>query len=341
MPPVLATAPVRIADLGGWTDTWFAEHGRVLSLAVTPRVEVRVEPAPGGRVRISAEDFGDRYVYDGTRAGPHPLIEAAVDEARPAGIGGLDVRVRSAMPPGAGTGTSAAVVVALIGALDCLAGRRRGPLALAAAAHAVEVARLGRQSGIQDQIAAACGGVSFIEMDAYPHATVTPVPLAPRLAASLEQRLVVISLGRAHCSSAVHEAVIAAIGGGGAPARVLDRLRRAADEGRAALLAADLDAFGRALIANTEGQAELHEALVSRDARRIFTLAAAHGASGWKVNGAGGDGGSVTVLLGPEPRARGRFLDALAGERPDGGVIPVRLSPDGMRAAFRDDGAPN
>jgi len=33
---IRAEAPVRICDLGGWTDTWFAEHGAVCSIAVTP-----------------------------------------------------------------------------------------------------------------------------------------------------------------------------------------------------------------------------------------------------------------------------------------------------------------
>ncbi len=30
------TVPIRICDIGGWTDTWFARHGRVLNIAVTP-----------------------------------------------------------------------------------------------------------------------------------------------------------------------------------------------------------------------------------------------------------------------------------------------------------------
>ena len=40
---VHATAPIRACDLGGWTDTWFAGHGAVLNVAVTPLVEVRID----------------------------------------------------------------------------------------------------------------------------------------------------------------------------------------------------------------------------------------------------------------------------------------------------------
>ena len=50
------------------------------------------------------------------------------------------------------------------------------------------------------------------------------------------------------------------------------------------------------MIANTDGQRALHADLVGADARRVIDLAARDGAIGWKVNGAGGDGGSLTVL---------------------------------------------
>jgi D-glycero-alpha-D-manno-heptose-7-phosphate kinase len=73
-------------------------------------------------------------------------------------------------------------------------------------------------------------------------------------------------------------------------------LRVAAVAARDAVLARDLDAFGQAMIANTEAQGSLHRGLVGGDARRVIECAAAQGAIGWKVNGAGGDGGSVTIL---------------------------------------------
>ena len=50
------------------------------------------------------------------------------------------------------------------------------------------------------------------------------------------------------------------------------------------------------MIANTDAQRSLHPELVGVDATRVIEIAAAHRAVGWKVNGAGGDGGSVTIL---------------------------------------------
>ena len=42
-----ASVPVRICDIGGWTDTWFGGPGRVLNVAVTPGVEVSIGATAG------------------------------------------------------------------------------------------------------------------------------------------------------------------------------------------------------------------------------------------------------------------------------------------------------
>jgi D-glycero-alpha-D-manno-heptose-7-phosphate kinase len=238
---------------------------------------------------------------------------------------GLDIAVWSRVPPGSSLGTSASVVVALLAVLEALTPGRRKAGELAAAAHTVETAGVGRQSGVQDHLAAAHGGISWIEVEGYPRATVRRlwdrVPAAARQALAAD--LVVVLLGRGHDSSAVHQQVIAARDGSR-----FDALRAAAERGRAALLAGDLDAFGAALDANTRAQAALHPELVGDRARRAIAVGAAHGLRGAKVNGAGGDGGSVTLLLHPDAD-RGSCADALA----EAGftVLPARLSEWGVR----------
>ena len=59
-----AAAPIRICDNGGWTDTWFAEYGRIFNIGVYPYAEVQMEVFPYGGSRdgttIFAENFGER-----------------------------------------------------------------------------------------------------------------------------------------------------------------------------------------------------------------------------------------------------------------------------------------
>ncbi|HPK71429.1 MAG TPA: hypothetical protein PLN93_05785 [Vicinamibacterales bacterium] len=156
MTAVVASALVRTCGCGGWTGTWFARQGAVFHVAVRPGVTVAVSAGPadagaGRQVTLHAGDFGERYAFaPGARPfGPHPLLEAAIESVgAPAGMT-IDVRVGSAVPHGASTGTSAAVCVALAGALRAPAGASLDPDDVARAAHGVEVERLGGESGQQ------------------------------------------------------------------------------------------------------------------------------------------------------------------------------------------------
>jgi len=112
---------------------------------------------------------------------------------------------------------------------------------------------------------------------------------------------------------------------------VLGKLRKAAYAGKDALYASDLLAFGKSMIANTDAQAELHPALVCQDAKNIIELAKQHGAIGWKVNGAGGEGGSLTILCGPEGEKKRAFINAVHDLNRNFQVIPTYLSRMGLR----------
>jgi D-glycero-alpha-D-manno-heptose-7-phosphate kinase len=99
---------------------------------------------------------------------------------------------------------------------------------------------------------------------------------------------------------------------------------------RDAVLAGDLDRLGRAMTRNTDAQGRLHDALVSAPAEAVIDFAGAHGASGWKINGAGGEGGSVSILCGPDPDGRRDLERAVIAGDPRLQIIPIRLSQDGL-----------
>ena len=320
-----ATAPVRICDIGGWTDTWFGGPGRVVHVAVSPGVEVVVERRAGrGAVVLDVPALGHRYMVvpgETDRRSRHGLLEAAVDAVPPPTDLALDITVRSPIPPGCGVGTSAAVAVALLGALHAVHLESPSPRVVAYEAHRLEVGDLGQESGIQDQVAAAFGGINFIEVDDYPEAAVHRLPDWPELAALCS----LVYLGAAHDSSAVHRQVIDDAGRRGP--EMFAALREAALSARSAVETQDPAALGRAMVANTAAQRALHPALVGPDAERVLADAAEHGALGAKVNGAGGKGGSVTVLH-PTPAARARFVDHLTTTPYR--AIPVELSSQGL-----------
>jgi D-glycero-alpha-D-manno-heptose-7-phosphate kinase len=333
-----AAAPIRVCDVGGWTDTWFAERGTVLNIAVAPYVEVQLtvsrRTAAAPPVILHAENYGDRYaiVPNEPRIARHPILEAAVDVAAiPDGLA-VEISIHSEAPSGCSTGTSAAVTVALLGALDALApGAPRTPLEVARAAHGLEVETLGLQSGVQDQLCSAFGGINRIEITDYPNAVVSPVPVTEPFWWELERRLVLLYLGRSHVSSDVHDKVIAELAGEGPESPRLEVLRACAVHAEAALRGGDFEGLGRTLQESTAAQAALHPDLVSDDAETAIEVARANGCAGWKVNGAGGEGGSLTLLCGPSAADRRRLLAALAKANPSFVVIPTSLSRSGLR----------
>ncbi|HUE06307.1 MAG TPA: hypothetical protein VMP41_02690 [Acidimicrobiales bacterium] len=333
---VTASAPIRICDVGGWTDTWFSRRGKVFNIAVSPRVDVRVRVRSVGtvphRITLDVANFGDVYGFEpGQAPNRHPLLEAVIDDAGIPEDLGLEILVASDVPAGCSTGTSASVAVALIGALDALTPQPRNLDEVARAAHRIEVEQLGLQSGVQDQLCAAFGDINFIEIDPYPRATRTRV--TPRLLVrrELERRLLLVHLGGAHRSSEVHERVIAHLVSAGEDSAELEELRGCAVMARDAVEAGDFEGLGRAMTRNTDAQRRLPGELVSAQAQAVIDLAVGHGASGWKINGAGGDGGSVSILCGPEPERRRELERALLAADPTVQLIPIRLSQDGLR----------
>ncbi|QXC62329.1 hypothetical protein KSP35_05855 [Aquihabitans sp. G128] len=342
---VVVRAPVRVGDVGGWTDTWFGSPGVVCHLAVGPAVVVEAAfvdgvAGPGlGPVRIVAP-----LLFEDYRAGPspdrgwrwpvpgrQPLLEHAVasvleDVPLPAGRS-VELHITSAVPAGASLGTSGSVVVAVLAALDALVGRRRSAAELATAAHAVETDRARRESGVQDQWAAALGGCGLLAIGPYPDVRHRSVALADDTVAELGERLVTVVFGP-HDSSAVHAQVIDAMVGYGGPTHdaarsALGRLSALAPEAAAALEGGSVDDWARVLTAATDAQGALHPDLVGAAHAAAIDVARSAGANGWKVNGAGGEGGSLTVVA-PDAAAAADLSVRLAHVSPAWQVVDLR-----------------
>ena len=336
-----SVAPIRICDNGGWTDTWFAGHGKIFNIGVYPYAEVQIKVFPDGpqqdRIVINAENYGERYtMIREKRWDKHPLLEASIEYMRVPNDLTFEITLYSEAPGGASTGTSAAVTVALIGALDCLTPGRLTPHEVALAAQRIETEMLGGQCGIQDQLCSAYGGINYIEMFNYPYASVSQLQIPNATWWELERRLALVYLGKSHRSSDVHEMVIRHLENAGPDCQQLSDLRMTAPKSRDALYATDFGALGNAMTENTEAQKRLHPALISPEAARVIEIAREHGALGWKVNGAGGDGGSVTILCNDISQVKRLMIREIEQENPLFKNIPIYLSRYGLRVWKQD-----
>ena len=302
-----------------------------------PYAEVQIDVCPRDdaeqRIIICAENFGERYVVNPESLGwdRHPMIEAAIARMGIPEELTVNITVHSEAPAGCATGTSAAVSVALIGALDRLTPGRLNPHQVAHIAHSIETEMLGQQCGIQDQLCSAYGGINFIEMFEYPHACVSQILPDNSIWWELERRLVLIYLGKSHSSSDVHKQVVKTLEGLGPDCAQLSALRLTAQKSANAIYSGDFQAFGEAMKENTRAQESLDASLVCEADHQIIEIAKAHGAIGWKVNGAGGDGGSISLLCGGSSFMKRAMIREIEQSNPLFKNIPIHLSRQGLR----------
>jgi D-glycero-alpha-D-manno-heptose-7-phosphate kinase len=325
---VKAIAPARILDFGGWTDTWFAKRGRVLNFAVDlySKVIIKTRERPGAS--LVAQDYGEAVeisednpvLYDGK----HDLLKAALNVTR---VDGVDISVYSDVPPGCGTGSSAALSVAMIGALAVLADLHLTPHEVATLAHKLETEELGIQSGVQDQIAAATGGIGFHVIDPYPYVSTSPIRLPEQTLLELESRLMLVYTGESHLSGEVHKGVISDYEAGRpSTLKAIETLRNTPVWAKSALMRGDFVELAEIMNINTAAQRDLHAGISTERIDELELVAKRAGAIGFKINGAGG-GGSVTLLCGCDNTREVESAVKAAGFR----VLPCHLDARGLR----------
>ncbi|MBD3414563.1 MAG: GHMP kinase [Candidatus Aminicenantes bacterium] len=332
--------PVRINDIGGWTDTWFAKKGKVLNMAVSPGVDVSIKVWENiknekERVTIHTQNYGETFQVDPDhpKYDQHPLLQAAIHSISVPKKFKLEIKIHSRIPAGSSTGTSASVCAALLGALDQITPHKRSASEIASLAHQVETEKLGWQSGIQDQICAAYGGVCFVDMYRYPQANVTKLKLKQNIKKNLNQRICLVYLGSGHSSSALHEEVIRFLEKKGSQFKLIHQMRDLAQKARNLLSQGDLESFGKTMIDNNECQRSLHSKLISSQAESVIRIAQKHHAAGWKVNGAGGQGGSLTLLSSARKSEKKEMLKEIASLGKGIQHIPVSLNLQGLKVS--------
>lgn len=332
-----STTPLRINDIGGWTDTWFFKKGNVLNMAVSPRIDVRIKVFENKgkkekRVLVRAENYSETFLVHPEKPDykRHPLLQGTIHSLPVPLDYELDISIHSRVPAGSSTGTSASVCVALLGALDSLSSPRHSPEEIASLAHRVETEKLKLQSGIQDQISAAYGGMCYINMYEYPYACITKMKVDRRVWNELNRRLCLIYLGKAHSSSALHEEVIAFLEKKGSQSKLMQKMRDLAERAKDFLLKGDLSSFSEVMIQNNECQRSLHAELISEEADSVIEVAQKSRAAGWKVNGAGGKGGSLTILSSEDEKQKKDMLQEIDALGKGIKSIPISLASQGL-----------
>lgn len=225
----------------------------------------------------------------------------------------LDLTVVAPIPPGASLGTSAALGVAIERAL---LGDAHDPRDIAERALFAEKEVAGKNTGRQDHDAAAngsCRGVFtpaiMITMKSLWEATITPVPIGPRVASWLGNT-VVTYIG-SHDSSEIHQSLMDELAADDQSAVLkLSGIRQTADLTKSALLRDDPAIFVQSCQSLVNAQRNLSQGLIGEKAQRLMEIVEdLDGVS--CVPGAGGAGGSLISCF-PSPKRATDYVSRAA-----------------------------
>jgi D-glycero-alpha-D-manno-heptose-7-phosphate kinase len=328
MPIIRARAPVRCCDLGGWTDTRIVPEGRVLNFAVSLYTHVTLHVGASSEITIESCDTNDfEAVRDVRQMEYNNVLDLFKAAIRRTGVKrGVRIIVRSDAPPGSGLGSSAALGAATMAALSRFLRWNLLPYEVARESQALEVEELGLECGVQDQMAAAYGGVNYMHVN-YPEARVFPLDLDMATLCELEDRTVLVYTGKSHFSSAMHPKVIAAFEAGEeSTRRAFQTLAECALRGKDSLLAGDLNAFAEAINDNWRAQKDLHPDITTPQVEELYARTLEAGAIGFKLNGAGGGGTATLFCRRNRDHLVRRAVEALGMQ-----VLPFKIDFTGIR----------
>jgi D-glycero-alpha-D-manno-heptose-7-phosphate kinase len=320
---IITQTPLRISFAGGGTDlaAYYAEReGFVVSTAIDKFAYVIVKERFDDQIFLN---YMKKEIRADVAEIEHELIREAM---RVTGVErGVEVTLLSDIPSeGAGLGSSSSFTVGLLNAFHMYQGEQVTAEQLAREACEIEIERLAKPIGKQDQYIAAYGGLRSFRFRRDESVEVRRLPLAPRSLRELDARLHLLFTGRTRKADVILSEQKAKTGDRSAE---LDGIKQLAEELVPSLEAGDFDRLGAMLHQNWELKRKLASGISDGAIDEMYARARTHGALGGKICGAGG-GGFLLVYC---PLERQERLEK--GMR-DYRAMPFRLEPDGSKVIF-------
>jgi D-glycero-alpha-D-manno-heptose-7-phosphate kinase len=299
---LISRAPLRISFGGGGTDleAYYGEHGGfVLSATIDKYVYGIVTSSRGASSQLISADYQSMFQHRNGRSVQDDDLRLArtVLEEFPE-LPPISLFLASEVPPGTGLGSSGSVAVNLINVCSAICERGLSRRDTAELAYHVEVVRLGAPVGKQDQYAAAFGGINGLHF--HPDGvTVEPLALPRETIQQLERNLMLFFTGNSRRAwDILRRQRDATAGGEALVVGSLHQIKQLGFEMRDALLAGELDAFGRLMHASWQLKKQLAPNVSTGLIDDAYELARQHAAIGGKITGAGG--GGFLLLYCPE-----------------------------------------
>ncbi len=301
---IVTRTPFRVTLGGGGTDlpSYFSQFGGlVLSAAIDKYMFIALNtPVVDDLIRIK---YTKSETVDSVDAVQHSIVREAL---RLRGIpGAVEIVSMADVPAGTGLGSSSVYAVGLLHALHILGQQPVCQRELAEEACHIEIDRLHKPIGKQDQYMAAFGGLRVLELATDGQVRVLPLHVSPDALEQLEENLLLFYTGISrdgldildHQDSRTRHADPATL------ARLHD-IKSLGCEIREALEQGNVRRFGELTHEHWQRKRSLSQAVSSARIDAWYALARRHGAIGGKITGAGGGGFLVLYAEGSKKNLR-------------------------------------
>ncbi|NUM44772.1 MAG: GHMP kinase [Anaerolineales bacterium] len=320
---IVIQTPLRISFFGGGTDFpgYFLENGGcVLSSAIDKYIFVTIKKRFDKKLRVG---YTRTEMVDDVSEIDHELIRESM---KITGIrDGVEITTMGDIPSeGSGLGSSSTVTVGALHSMHTLHGEMVSSECLARQACEVEIDRLGKPIGIQDQYIAAFGGLRFREFGTNGEVHTEKIELSSDNRRRLEENLLLFYTGTTRRADTILTEQKHNIQDRKA---VLNQMKQIAYDARAQLLAGKVDAIGELLDVSWQLKKQLASNISNSTIDEAYENAKAAGAIGGKVTGAGGGG---FLLFYCHPVHQDKLRAALHGLS----ELPFRLEANGSKVIF-------
>lgn len=323
---IISRTPYRVSFAGGGTDIpeyYRRGYGAVLSTAIDKYAYVTVHQRFDSDIRIASTKL---EIVGRAADIRHDLVREALKTAKLEEP--LEITTIGDVPAGTGMGSSSTITVGLLKAFHEYAGRTTYPSSLAKEACSIEIDRLQKPIGKQDQYAAAFGGINYIRFNQDDTVEVTTIACKNETIEELERHAIMFHTGGTRSADTILKKQTGVIA---KKISVMDEMRDLASEMKDALTNwSHISHFSSLLHRGWELKKSLGCGISDNEIDQMYETAERAGALGGKLLGAGGSG--FLLLIAP-PKYHNRIRDVLG--RPK--ELPFKMTMGGSRIILRDD----
>ncbi len=301
---IISRTPYRISFFGGGTDypTWYEKHGgATLSTTIDKYCYITARHFPPFFERKNRVVWSKIEFVDSHDEIEHPSVRETLKHL---GIDrGVEIHHHGDLPARSGLGSSSSFTVGLLHAMHLLHGRPVTKMGLAKDAIHIEQHLIKESVGVQDQMAAAFGGLNKFTFAPGHNLGVEPIVLSQERSKELQSHLMLVFTGMARTASEIAAEQIKTTH---QKERELHQMRTMVDRAIAILKSEeDIKEFGKLLHETWMLKRGLTSKITNSQVDSIYEKARAHGAIGGKLLGAG-SGGFMLLFVAPEQQAKVR-----------------------------------